>query len=934
VFAIQTVLSGRLCSLLRLLLSRVVDASSVMDEDRSVPVSGGTRDDYQLSSARSKGLGWDQQADSHHEEPIPHSSRRHNASSAYEDISDRMSRTSDLSHISEFEGSASRSETRLVFDAESGQYVRKIQVANESEENKTGGVAQSFLRRFTGTTDSYELPGGQTSAKASSSKPYRGNGGSVASSSEAEEVKLIHGRKGGSQQDEDFLRDASKRLFNIGSRPPTVEQKLHQKVSPFYERLKRFYRNYMFESIWLIMILIGVLMSILAWCIDELTEYLFELRNNIGKLPTLNSNRRREGLEKWLYEQDWTAAFFLWWAWSVFFGFVSILTVRYLAPQAGGSGIEQVRSIMTGYSIPGYLDLNTLVAKVIGLVTVQASGLTLGKEGPFVHIACSLANILLNLSLFSELKKSRALTKQVISAACATGIASTFGAPVGGVLFAVEVTSNVYHTADYWKAFFTAVCGEVVFRELSYFGTARASQISLFPTTFPAQPYLLAELPAYIILATICGLYGGIYVKIILGIRSWRTQLLAKATQHVKQQRRGNQVLPTAAEGDEEQAIAEGLREREDGCGKQGWGKVGVICYEVYMRMAYVLLQQNMYAFCVISGTAIINWFTGQFMKRTLYAGIADFLVSGEMAQDDVLNVSADHRLHSTDWGSPSLLFNLIMYFVIKSCLCAIALSLPVPTGTLIPMLAIGLSMGRIGGEIVQMLFGPTFIPGGYALVGASAFIAGATGAISTAVIIFEITAQLSYMVPVLVAVIIGRQAGRLISPDFYEALQIMKKLPNIPPLTHQSSYNILAMEIMNPNNIPIVQRFSSMQDIESALSAPTFRHDGEVHDDDLFAVVDDDGNYLASVARHQLQTVLSTAGASTGLENADVFDMLTIVDTNAIAPSVPITATAIDCLQMFELTLCNAMFVTDKCRVVGWLDLNTIRHKCESGEL
>jgi hypothetical protein len=322
-------------------------------------------------------------------------------------------------------------------------------------------------------------------------------------------------------------------------------------------------------------------------------------------------------------------------------------------------------------------------------------------------------------------------------------------------------------------------------------------------------------------------------------------------------------------------------------------------------------------------------------MKRTLYSAISDFLVSGEMAQDDILNVSADHRLHSTDWGNPSLLFNLIMYFVVKSFLCAIALSLPVPTGTLIPMLAIGLAMGRIGGEIAQMLFGPTFIPGGYALVGASAFIAGSTGAISTAVIIFEITAQLSYMVPVLVAVIVGRAAGKLVSPDYYEALQIMKKLPNIPPLAHQSSYNILAVEIMNPDNIPMLNRFSSLLGIENTLNAPTFRHHDEVHDDDLFAVVDDDCHYLASVARHQLRGVLTSSTTPvTGGENAEKFDLLGIVDTNSIAPSVPITTPAIDCMNMFELTLCSAMFVTDKCRVVGWLDLSTIRHKCESGEL
>lgn len=103
------------------------------------------------------------------------------------------------------------------------------------------------------------------------------------------------------------------------------------------------------------------------------------------------------------------------------------------------------------------------------------------------------------------------------------------------MLFAIEVTSSVFHTSDYWKSFFCAVVGEMVFRELSYFGTARSSQISLFPTTFRSQPYLLSELPVFLILSAICGLYGGFYVKWIIGVRTWRQQRLSKAEQwHAK----------------------------------------------------------------------------------------------------------------------------------------------------------------------------------------------------------------------------------------------------------------------------------------------------------------------------------------------------------------------------------------------------------------
>jgi chloride channel 2 len=248
----------------------------------------------------------------------------------------------------------------------------------------------------------------------------------------------------------------------------------------------------------------------------------------------------------------------------------------------------------------------------------------------------------------------------------------------------------------------------------------------------------------------------------------------------------------------------------------------------------------------------------------------------------------------------------------------------------LIPMLAIGLSFGRLFGEAVQGWGGVAYAPGGYAVVGAAAFIAGATGAVSTAVIIFEITSQLAYMVPVLLAVLLGRAAGKVISPDLYEALQIFKNLPNIPPLAHQSSYKILAVEIMNPSFIPVVPRMCSAQQIITVLNAPSHRHDDHAQDDDLFAVVDEDSLYLGSIARHQLKALVTRQQQATG----DLLDILSSANLNAVAPAVPISSTVPDLLYLFEITLCSTLFVTDHCRVVGWIDLLSLKHRIEHGEL
>lgn len=60
---------------------------------------------------------------------------------------------------------------------------------------------------------------------------------------------------------------------------------------------------------------------------------------------------------------------------------------------AAGSGIPEIKTILSGFVIHGYLGGWTLLTKSIGLALSVASGLSLGKEGPLVHISCCVGNI-------------------------------------------------------------------------------------------------------------------------------------------------------------------------------------------------------------------------------------------------------------------------------------------------------------------------------------------------------------------------------------------------------------------------------------------------------------------------------------------------------------------------------------------------------------
>ena len=129
-------------------------------------------------------------------------------------------------------------------------------------------------------------------------------------------------------------------------------------------------------------------------------------------------------------------------AWTVALAVTAVACCYYIAPAASGSGIPEMKSMLSGFDMPGYLSWRTLLAKVVGLTLALGSSLPVGKEGPFVHIACIVAFQLLQLPCFSAVYDCETLTQHTLAAASAVGVSSTFGTPVGGVLFAVEVMSS------------------------------------------------------------------------------------------------------------------------------------------------------------------------------------------------------------------------------------------------------------------------------------------------------------------------------------------------------------------------------------------------------------------------------------------------------------------------------------------------------------
>ena len=112
--------------------------------------------------------------------------------------------------------------------------------------------------------------------------------------------------------------------------------------------------------------------------------------------------------------------------------------VRSYAPYAAGSGISEIKCIIAGFVMKGFLGGWTLFIKAIGLPLAIASGLSVGKEGPSVHYAVCVGNVISRF--FDKYRRNAAKTREILSACAAAGVAVAFGSPIGGVLFSLEVS--------------------------------------------------------------------------------------------------------------------------------------------------------------------------------------------------------------------------------------------------------------------------------------------------------------------------------------------------------------------------------------------------------------------------------------------------------------------------------------------------------------
>nr|KAF6377575.1 chloride voltage-gated channel Ka [Myotis myotis] len=222
---------------------------------------------------------------------------------------------------------------------------------------------------------------------------------------------------------------------------------------------------------------------------------------------------------KWLYREIGDSHLLRYLSWTVYpMALVSFSSgfSQSITPFSGGSGIPELKTILSGVVLEDYLDIKNFGAKVVGLTCTLASGSTifLGKVGPFVHLSVMIAAYLgrVRTKTIGE-SENKSKQNEMLVAAAAVGVATVFAAPFSGVLFSIEVMSSHFSVWDYWRGFFAATCGAFMFRLLAVFNSEQETITSLFKTSFRVDvPFDLPEIFFFVALGAICGVLSCAYL--------------------------------------------------------------------------------------------------------------------------------------------------------------------------------------------------------------------------------------------------------------------------------------------------------------------------------------------------------------------------------------------------------------------------------------
>jgi chloride channel 7 len=669
------------------------------------------------------------------------------------------------------------------------------------------------------------------------------------------------------------------------------------------------YRNY---DRWLLIFFVGLAVGLMARVLYTIMHTLSDL-----KYATLRHllNRRQVFLA-WLFNTVYSSAL----------AFAAAYPVAHIAPEAGGSGVPEVMAYLNGCNIPRVFNLRVFVVKFISTICSVASGLPVGPEGPMIHLGammgaglsqgdsatlgfttpCAQSGGWLGFRRFRNDKDKR----DFITAGAACGVATAFGAPIGGLLFAYEEVASHWRPSLAVLTFFACMTAmftdkflesfqESIMKPGGYFGAVSPSFDTAFQVNRNVSTHLLSIFPASLV-GVLCGALAALFTATNLVTTKLRKVHIGG--DKFKQVMEPVVVMvvytliaviiplmfPCTSTGcilDEATVPSAGIgagfppgpaefRPADDEAG-------GAVFCEGGSDHLHRVVEQSMMTFTCRShwNAADVAGLGGNATNATETKDYNELATLLHVSSDDAIRHLLTRGTHR-EFGYGPLLAFLVIYSVGA---CYIAGS-SIASGLFVPMLVMGAAVGRLVGLMLLDLaisWGYTEAelaaggiatawvdPGVFALLGAGAFMGGVTRlTISLAVIVMEMSGEQHFLLPILLGITVAKWTADSLHKPLYHALLEVKSAPFLPdePAGAAGLHLHDVSEIMRPAPLTTLRERESVNTLRRALKEtshqgfPVVRH------------VDGVGEVLVGlVSRAHLRVLLRAAASSESRRSRD----------------------------------------------------------------
>lgn len=452
------------------------------------------------------------------------------------------------------------------------------------------------------------------------------------------------------------------------------------------------------------------------------------------------------------------------------------------------------------------IGVRTLIVKILGTCLGVSACLAIGKEGPLAHIGAIVGHMVLYMPFkFSKYYQNEHCKREIAAAGAAAGVSAAFGSPIGGSLFAYEISkpSSFWSFGLTWKIFFCSSISTFTLNILSCL--IKGEDVSITNAglikfgEYDANPYKLQDFPFFVILGVFGGLLGSFFIYINSEINAIRKRYL-----------------------------------------KTPMIKIIECCVLTAITVTVIFFTPNILSQnCISQEESNLNTEHIEYLcPEGMYNPMATFLFNSEGTV--IKNFLSKQAVFSYE--------TLLLFFLIWFIFTCVTYGTAVPAGLFLPGILIGCALGRVLGLFIENYIVQEIHPSTYAIIGAASVLAGYSRlSFSLAIIMLETTENVNLFLPIIFSLFVSFAIGGIFNKSLYVGAIHSKNFPFLNHTVPMCNELITAEQIMSMP--PVTLQFKQSIKVIAGLL--------EQYEFDGFPIINGQRQCIGLITRFQLLTII-----------------------------------------------------------------------------